>query len=83
MNAISQYYDRDEHDEWGRLDRHRTELAVTLRALAEYLPPAPAQILDVGGGPGRYAIALISTTAWGKTPRCPARRIICCMWVGN
>jgi cyclopropane fatty-acyl-phospholipid synthase-like methyltransferase len=26
--------------------------------LAEFLPPPPATILDVGGGPGRYAIAL-------------------------
>jgi ubiquinone/menaquinone biosynthesis C-methylase UbiE len=34
------------------------EFAVTLRALKDYLPPAPAQILDIGGGPGRYAIAL-------------------------
>jgi ubiquinone/menaquinone biosynthesis C-methylase UbiE len=34
------------------------EFAVTMRALKDYLPPAPAKILDVGGGPGRYAIAL-------------------------
>jgi len=26
--------------------------------LQEYLPPAPARVLDVGGGPGRYCIAL-------------------------
>jgi ubiquinone/menaquinone biosynthesis C-methylase UbiE len=31
---------------------------VTLRALDEYLPPAPARVLDIGGGPGRYAIEL-------------------------
>ena len=40
------------------MERHRTEFAVTLRALDEHLPPPPAHILDCGGGPGRYAIAL-------------------------
>jgi SAM-dependent methyltransferase len=29
-----------------------------MRTLEEYLPKAPADILDVGGGPGRYAIRL-------------------------
>ncbi|MFN8486899.1 MAG: methyltransferase domain-containing protein [Caldilineaceae bacterium] len=58
MNSVEQFYHQDQHDEWGRFDRHRTEFAITLRALAEFLPPPPAQILDVGGGPGRYAIEL-------------------------
>lgn len=57
-NPVEQMYDADSDREWQRLERHRTEFAVTLRALAEYLPPAPAKILDVGGGPGRYAIEL-------------------------
>ncbi len=34
------------------------EFAITLRTLREHLPPAPARILDIGGGPGRYALAL-------------------------
>ena len=51
-------YAADAEREWGRLERHRTEFAVTLRALAEHLPSPPAHILDCGGGPGRYAIAL-------------------------
>jgi SAM-dependent methyltransferase len=29
-----------------------------MRVLDEHLPPAPATLLDVGGGPGRYAITL-------------------------
>src|SRR5690242_16897048 len=58
MNEVEQFYNQDEHDEWARFERHRTEFAINLRALAEFLPPAPAQILDVGGGPGRYAIEL-------------------------
>ncbi len=58
MNEIEAFYDENAQYEWERLERHRTEFAVTLRALKDYLPPAPAKILDVGGGPGRYAIAL-------------------------
>ncbi len=45
-------------DEWSRLDRHRTEHALTWKVLEQYLPPAPARILDCGGGSGRYAIEL-------------------------
>jgi len=52
------YYNQQPEREWERLERHRTEFAVTLRALAEHLPPPPARVLDCGGGPGRYAIEL-------------------------
>ena len=55
---IEHYYDRESESEWERLERHRTEWAVTLRAMRDYLPPPPAQVLDCGGGPGRYAIEL-------------------------
>lgn len=58
MNEIEQFYDQSAYYEWGRLERHRTEFAVTLRVMEEYLPPPPARILDVGGGPGRYALHL-------------------------
>jgi ubiquinone/menaquinone biosynthesis C-methylase UbiE len=34
------------------------EFAVTMLTLRNYLPRPPAKILDVGGGPGKYAIAL-------------------------
>lgn len=37
----------------GRLERARTE-----EILGRYLPPPPAVILDVGGGPGVYALGL-------------------------
>ena len=57
-SVIEQFYDENVQREWERLDRHRTEFAVTLRALHEYLPPPPAALVDIGGGPGRYAIAL-------------------------
>jgi 2-polyprenyl-3-methyl-5-hydroxy-6-metoxy-1,4-benzoquinol methylase len=56
--VVQSYYDQNAENEWERFERHRTEYAVTLRALHDFLPPAPATVLDVGGGPGRYAIAL-------------------------
>ena len=55
---VERLYDKDTQYEWDRLDRHRTELAVTLRALREHLPPPPARVLDCGGGPGRFSIEL-------------------------
>ena len=33
-------------------------MCADLESLEQYLPPAPARILDCGGGPGRYAIEL-------------------------
>lgn len=55
---IQRYYDQAPLMEWARLEKFRTEYAVTLRALKAHLPAAPAQVLDCGGGPGRYAITL-------------------------
>jgi len=39
----------------------RLEFARTRRLLQRFLPPTPARILDVGGGPGRYAAWLAAT----------------------
>lgn len=58
LNKVENYYDTDPAVEWARLDRHRTEYAVTMKAMQEYLPSSPAEIADIGGGPGRYAIEL-------------------------
>jgi 2-polyprenyl-3-methyl-5-hydroxy-6-metoxy-1,4-benzoquinol methylase len=58
MPEAEPYYNENAAYEWERLQRHRTEMAVTLRAMDEYLPAAPCPILDIGGGPGRYSIAL-------------------------
>ena len=58
VNLVERLYDNDPQREWARETRHRTEFAVTRRALANYLPPPPATIADLGGGPGRYAIPL-------------------------
>ncbi|HTX93271.1 MAG TPA: class I SAM-dependent methyltransferase [Anaerolineales bacterium] len=59
MSNVEKYYDENARMEWDRLGvRHHAEYEVTLRALTEFLPPAPARLIDIGGGPGRYAIAL-------------------------
>ena len=52
------YYDQSADREWERLERHRTEFAVTLKVLEAYLPAPGCSVLDIGGGPGRYSIEL-------------------------
>lgn len=58
VSLVRTFYEANAEREAGRLDLHRTELAVTMRALVDHLPPAPARVIDVGGGPGRYALEL-------------------------
>jgi len=54
---ITAFYDRGEEagrlDDWGRLERVRTQ-----ELLGRVLPPPPATVLDIGGGPGAYAVWL-------------------------
>jgi SAM-dependent methyltransferase len=51
---ITAYYDRGEEagrlGDWGRLELIRTQ-----ELLERFLPPPPAVVLDIGGGPGAYA----------------------------
>ena len=58
MSEAEHFYDHFAPEEWKRLERHRTEFAVTLKAFDEFLPSPPCTILDIGGGPGRYSIEL-------------------------
>jgi S-adenosylmethionine-dependent methyltransferase len=58
MTIVETYYDQNAQEEWNRLDRHKVEFQLTMRALFEFLPAAPAKLIDIGGGPGRYAIHL-------------------------
>ncbi len=58
IKRVQAFYDESVQTEWERLDQHPVEFAVTMRVLQQHLPPAPARILDLGSGPGRYAIAL-------------------------
>jgi SAM-dependent methyltransferase len=55
--SVLAYY--DEGREHARLETDRVEFLRTQELLARYLPPAPARILDVGGGAGVHAVPLI------------------------
>jgi ubiquinone/menaquinone biosynthesis C-methylase UbiE len=52
---IEEHY--ESYDEAGRLDKPRgaVEFLRTMEMVGRFLPPPPARLLDVGGGPGRYA----------------------------
>lgn len=59
--AVREYYNRYGEREWERLERPddgAVEGELHARAFAEFLPPAPARVLDVGGGPGRWSLWL-------------------------
>src|SRR5579875_1894294 len=58
MDKVAAFYNSEPDREWERLEHHRTEFAVTCLALQEFLPPVPARVIDIGGGPGRYALWL-------------------------
>lgn len=76
LDEVRAFYDRQVDREWRRLTRHRVEFAVTTRALRDTLP-ANARVLDAGGGPGRYAVALAAAghavTLLDLSPRLLAR----------
>jgi len=58
--SVRDYYDAEGEEEWRRLEKdayHRLELLTHLHFLDKFLPP-DGRVLDAGGGPGRYAIAL-------------------------
>ena len=58
LAKVQRWYDARAEWQWGWAERNPVEYGVTLRTLREYLPPPPAAVLDVGGGPGTYAIPL-------------------------
>ena len=55
---ILYYYNRGREAERLVSEHSRVEHARTLDVLERYLPDAPATVLDIGGGPGRYAVWL-------------------------
>jgi len=57
MDRVRRYYAT--FDEWGRLERPpgRLEFLRTMEVIERYVP-ADHAVLDLGGGPGRYAMAL-------------------------
>ena len=59
FHRIQKYYGG--FKEWDRLERAddgALEFAVNKAWIARYLPPPGARVLDLGGGPGRYALWL-------------------------
>jgi len=60
-DVVRRYYDESVKREWERLDNpyRRFELAGTLSLIDGFFP-ASGEIIDIGGGPGRYAIELAS-----------------------
>jgi len=56
--AMRDYYERGEEE--GRLDEPRGQLEFerTKEIVLRHLPPPPAVVADVGGGPGRYTLWL-------------------------
>ncbi|MGI9523381.1 MAG: class I SAM-dependent methyltransferase [Hyphomicrobiaceae bacterium] len=56
-DPVARYYDSMVAQEWARLEHSWIEYAVTMEFLTKYIPKR-SEVLDIGGGPGRYAIAL-------------------------
>ena len=56
--AVRGFYDRIVAYEWKRLEHYVLENATVQHYFSRYLPPPPARIVDIGGGPGRYALML-------------------------
>src|SRR5690349_12731189 len=58
--ALRAYYDRDEERDRLSDGRGQLEFIRTTEILMRRLPPPPAVVADIGGGPGRYALWLAS-----------------------
>jgi SAM-dependent methyltransferase len=55
IDIVKSYYDENAEKEWGRLANHAFEFAITTAIMDRFIKPGDT-ILDLGGGPGRYAI---------------------------
>jgi SAM-dependent methyltransferase len=53
-DAVKAFYSRTVDEEWARMDEHPLEFDLTRRHIDSVLEPG-SEILDLGGGPGRYA----------------------------
>ncbi len=57
VKVVRDFYDGSAQAEWERLQRHPFEYELTCRYLDRYIKSGD-KVLDVGGGPGRYALYL-------------------------
>jgi ubiquinone/menaquinone biosynthesis C-methylase UbiE len=61
LRRVKRFYSISAEREWMRLEQPvdgRLEFAVHKAWIGRFLPPPPARVLDIGGGPGRYSIWL-------------------------
>src|SRR5215475_2885341 len=59
QTALHAYYERgEEADRLARSGAGRLEFERTQEIVLRHLPPPPATVADIGGGPGRYSIWL-------------------------
>jgi ubiquinone/menaquinone biosynthesis C-methylase UbiE len=61
LRRVRKFYQIAAEREWQRLEQPNDgelEFAVHKAWIARFLPPAPATVLDIGGGPGRYSFWL-------------------------
>lgn len=57
LRMVKHFYDEHTEEEWTRLDRRPIEFELAKRYLARFIKPGD-KVLDMGGGPGRYAFWL-------------------------
>ncbi len=55
IQTVRTYYDENAQAEWERLEKHPFEFILTTFMMEKYIRPGDS-VLDIGGGPGRYAI---------------------------
>jgi SAM-dependent methyltransferase len=55
VREVEAYYDENAQKEWERLDNHPFEFIFTTYRMDSYVRPGDS-VLDIGGGPGRYAV---------------------------
>jgi ubiquinone/menaquinone biosynthesis C-methylase UbiE len=61
LRRVRKFYEIAAEREWQRLEQPNDgelEFAVHKAWIGRYLPPPPARVFDIGGGPGRYSIWL-------------------------
>lgn len=57
IKIVRDFYDQNAAEEWKRLEDHPFEFELTTYMMRKHIKPGDS-VLDIGGGPGRYAIYL-------------------------